>query len=772
MRRLTWERVLALLVPIATLACGPSPSKPTGWNVLLVSVDTLRADHVSAYGSRVSKTPGIDRIAAGGILFEDVTTVAPSTLPAHASLMTGTSPLSHGVHDNIGFYLSRNAQTLATHLQDHGYETAAFVGSFVLDRRFGLDRGFQVYDDELGKTAEEMPGGLVAQRRGDEVLRRALSWLEGRSKDKPFFAFVHFYDPHTPYEPPEGFSTGDDDSLSLYRGEVAFVDSLVGRLLDWLRSRHLNENTLVVLTADHGESLGEHGELTHGYFLYQSTLRIPLLLKYPGSPRGARIRAPVRILDVAPTVVELLGLPPMARTEGTSLASLVRDGDAGERPSAYSEAYLARLHYGFAELRSLRRGTMKYIDAPRPELYDLNADPGESRNLVEEEPELARSMREELLERIDRNPTSVTPSPVDAEARRRLESLGYAGGSASGRGATRTDPKDGLDVYLTVNDPVYESVSPDDREAFTQALRRLEEARKEAPTVPRIYLLLGELQLKANRPHEAEEAFEELVKLDPEGFQGRYGLGVARARQGKAEAAIEALEKARTLEPRNTKAYFELAEVEAARGNRVRAEDWLRRALEIHEDPFLAARLAQLLVEEGKGGEAIRRLSELAKAHVHDAGFAYELGQVLLGQGQLDRAVTELRRASSLAPEDPDIQLALANALAGTGQTDEAVASYQRALALSPCFAPAHSNLGSTYAQLGRLEEAARCFEKAVSCDPGYVIGYKNLAAVRLQQGDVSRAVAAMKSAVGASPEDRELKQKLDELLAYQRSRK
>ncbi len=345
-------------------------------------------------------------------------------------------------------------------------------------------------------------------------------------------------------------------------------------------------------------------------------------------------------------------------------------------------------------------------------------------------------------------------------------------GPAGGKGTHRIDPKDGLDVYLTLNDPLFESVSPADEGAFSEALRRLDEARRKAPDVPRLYLLLGEMLLKANRASDAEGAFDQLVRLEPDDFSGRLGLGIARERQGKTEAAMEALDRARALEPRNTKAYFELANVEAARGNRARAEDWLRRALEIRSDSALAARLAQLLVEEGKGGQAILELSELAKSHDRDSGLAYDLGQVLLGEGQVDRALVELRRASSLAPGDPDIHQEIGNALATKGQLDDAISSYQRAIAASPCFASAHSNLGSVYFQLGRLSEAADSLEKAVSCNPSYAVAYQNLASVRLKQGDVAKAVAAMRSAVRASPADQEMRRTLDELLQYQRSLK
>ncbi|MGH9337874.1 MAG: sulfatase, partial [Vicinamibacteria bacterium] len=351
-------------------------------------------------------------------LYENVSTVAPTTLPAHASLFTGLTPLGHGVHDNVGFYLEDRFETLASHLKAQGYGTAAFVGAFVLDSRFGLDRGFDVYDDDFEDQAED---GFVAQRRGEEVLGRALGWLE--SRESPFFAFLHFYDPHTPYE-------GGD-----YRSEVAYVDSLVGRLLTWLDEKDLSRRTVVALVADHGESLGEHGEDTHGLFLYQSTLRIPFLLRYPGGPAGTRIASRASIVDVVPKLLEILRLPAMIEVAADS--------------RFYAETHLPRLHYGWSELRSLTRWPHKLVLAPRPELYDLSNDPMEAKNIVEDFPDVAKALRAEL-EALVLSPAA--PQPIERATRQKLESLGYAGGRAQPEEGPLPDPKDRLEVYRVLND--------------------------------------------------------------------------------------------------------------------------------------------------------------------------------------------------------------------------------------------------------------------------------------------------------------------------------
>jgi tetratricopeptide (TPR) repeat protein len=680
----------------------------------------------------------MDRLASEGVLFENVSTVAPTTLPSHASLLTGLTPLVHGVHDNVGFYLDPRFPTLAAHLKSRGYETGAFIGAFVLDSRFGLDRGFDVYDDDV-EGGEEDPSGFVAQRPGDEVLDSALSWLRLRTDSKhPFFAFLHFYDPHTPYEPKEG-----------YRGEVAHVDSLVGRLLSFLDERGLSEGTLVALTADHGESLGEHGEATHGLFLYESTLRIPLLIRYPGAPSGRRIATPLPITGIAAKILELLRLPAMPG--GTP---------EGERP-LYAETFVPRFHYGWSELRSLTRWPHKLVMAPRPELYDLSKDPGETTNRIGELPEVAKALRTELESMVV---SPATPQNADRETLEKLKSLGYTGRTVSSTGAL-VDPKDRVDVYRILNDPALQSLRPADGARFEKTLSDLKDILTREPRIPRTYALYGELLLEANRPAEAAEVFERLTALDSESLEGAYGLGVAFQRLGRDERALEAFERAARIDPRDTKTYLRMAEVDPRR-----AEEWLRKAIAIHEDRTLVDRLAQVLLESGKTAEARALLQGVARKAPNDAVAAYNLGQLLLAAGETRTALVELRRAASLSPSDPDVHQALGSALALSGKREEAVASFRRAVELSPCFSAALGNLGTAYAELGRSREAAAALEKAVACDPGYSVGFKNLAAIELQMGNLDGAVDAIRAALKANPEDPELEKTLQELLALRRS--
>ena len=736
---------MTAVVAVLALACHRDAGRPTGFNLVLVSVDTLRADHLSSYGAAFLRTPHMDRLASEGVLFENVSTVAPTTLPAHASLFTGLTPLAHGVHDNVGFYLDDRMTTLAEHLKGQGYDTAAFVGAFVLDSRFGLDRGFDRYDDDVEGVEDDVASGFVAQRRGAEVLESALAWIGSRGETaRPFFAFIHFYDPHTPYEASGG-----------YRAEVAYVDSLVGQLLAWLEERELDGRTVVALTSDHGESLGEHGEATHGLFLYQSTLRIPLVLRYPGAPAGSRISTPTHITGVASAILEILRLPPMP----------------GRRPAdgrpLYAETLVPRLYYGWSELRSLTRWPHKLVMAPKPELYDLSKDPAETKNLIEELPEVARSLRNEL-ESLDVSP--VEPGSVDRETLEKLKSLGYAGATVPSTGEL-PDPKDRLEVYRVLNDPAIQSLRPEDGAAFEKVLADLKAVLTREPRIPRTYALYGELLLQAGRAREAAEVFQSLVALDGNSFEGHYGLGVALQNMVREDAAIEALGRAVEIDPRNTKSYLRLSEVESARGNPDAAEGWLRRAIAVHEDRLLVDRLAEMLMQSGKGGKARALLEGLTAAAPRDPLAAYNLGQLLLVQGEAEGALVELRRAAALAPSDPDVHQALGSALALSGRREEAVEAFGRAVELAPCFAAAQANLGAAYAELGRLVEAAAALEKAVSCDPHYAAGFKNLAAIQFQLGNLDQAVVAMRGALRASPQDPELQETLRELLAL-RSRR
>ena len=365
------RRAALAAVFLGALACR---SRPPVTSVLLVSIDTLRADHLGSYGHRAAQTPRLDALAARGARFERAVTVAPLTLPAHASLLTGTFPAFHGVRDNGGFYLGADQLTLGEMLKGRGYRTGGFVGAFVLDGRWGTSQGFDRYFDDFDLAKYEGRGMDAVQRRGDEVVDKASLWL-AEDRERPFFAWVHLYDPHGPYAAPEPYASRFPATpTGAYDAEIAWTDSLVGRLLDGLAADGRLDHTVVVVVGDHGESLGEHKEQLHGFFVYDATVRIPLIVAGPGIP-ARTVRDPVRIVDVMPTVLEALGTPPPAAVQGESLLPLAR-GETRPTRTTLAETFYPRYHYGWSELRAVSDGRHTLIAAPRPELYDTETDPG------------------------------------------------------------------------------------------------------------------------------------------------------------------------------------------------------------------------------------------------------------------------------------------------------------------------------------------------------------------------------------------------------------
>ena len=405
-----------------------------------MTIDTLRADHVGAYGDRRGLTPTIDRLAGEGVRFERAYAHVPLTLPSHASLLSANYPTRNGVHDNGTFTLGE-VPTLAASLRSSSYRTAAFVGAFVLDARFGLDRGFDVYDDRMTGSSADLE---VVQRTAEQVLEPAAQWIQADQPSavshQPFFAWVHLYDPHEPYSPPEPYRSRY--ASDPYGGEIAYTDAALGSFLDRLRDSGRLASTLVVVAADHGESLGEHGERTHGLFAYDATLRVPLIVWAPQKIRAAVISSPARLVDVAPTILDLVGGAPLERVAGRTLRPAIA-GEPVDDPGSYFEALNANLTRNWAPLRGIVSGGLKLIDLPLPELYDLAADPQEQRNLYAQQRERARPL-EAQLDRVTSAAAAPAARPsIDADAEARLRALGYVVSSA---------PKP-LRTYTTADDP-------------------------------------------------------------------------------------------------------------------------------------------------------------------------------------------------------------------------------------------------------------------------------------------------------------------------------
>lgn len=561
-RRATSIRALGVAV-LAVLA-GCIAGSPVPPNVLLVSIDTLRADRLGCYGAGAAETPAIDGLARDGVRFDKAYSPLPLTLPAHWTLHTGLQPWRHGVVDNGMVLRHPAAPTLAESFSAAGYDTAAFVAAFVLNRTFGLDRGFARYDDGPdGERALELP--LHTTAPADERVDSALAWLH-QPRDRPFFLWLHLFDPHAPYEPPVGFRSRF--SARPYDGEVAFVDTQVARLLAALDRLGANEDTIVVLVSDHGESLGEHGEQTHGVLLYDSTLRVPLIVRSPTSGKGKVRRDPATLADVAPTVRALAGLEPVEGLEGRDLF-----GGQWTEPrklAAISESPERRL--GWASLIAIRDGNWKYIGGPRPELYRLADDPGERRDLALVEPERRRGLAfdERTVEAQLRTRLAAGDAPSsdgDDETRARIEALGYVTGSR------RTSP-----IGIRPNPvEVIGSLARLDRayQAFAEGRLRDSEALflqilEEADIAPGNALEgLARLARVERRNEDAEGFYQRLLDVDPEAVGAVAQLSILSRERGDAAAAVRWARRLVQLAPRDAGAARLLAEaLNAAKGGK------------------------------------------------------------------------------------------------------------------------------------------------------------------------------------------------------------
>lgn len=556
-----WALAVALLVlgscksPERKSATTEVPSSNKRRNLVVVTIDTVRPDHLGCYGYTRIKTPNLDKLAATGALFENAVSQAPLTAPSHASMFTGTYPPIHKVRDTGGFILEPENTTIAEVLEQQGWDTAAFVGASVLKKSFGFAQGFSVYDDQM---PQPRAGGMATEypeRRASEVVDRAINWLDSRS-EKPFFLWVHLFDAHTPYDPPSPFK--EEYKERPYDGEVAYVDQQLGRLLDGIGRKSAPENTLIVVLSDHGESLSDHGEFTHGIFLYDSTLRIALVMAGPNVPKGIRVKEQARTIDLSPTLFTLLGVKGSEGVQGVSLAPAF----TGKMVSdfSYAETLFSKINMGWAELRAIRTNRWKYIRAPKAELYDLQQDPGESSNVIDAHPSEAKELEAKLRSVIGSGTSDekVSTAMIDRHTSEQLRSLGYTGGAhqreyqLTGKGI---NPKDRVEVLKLLQ----LAMSPESRIPRPQRISLLRRALTLDPANPTIYYDLGGEYDKAGHPDEAMALYRAGIKngIDTAWLYSR--LGNLYLRQGNMNEAIGSFERAAQLNPSDSESLSDLA---------------------------------------------------------------------------------------------------------------------------------------------------------------------------------------------------------------------
>jgi len=649
--------ILILTALTAFYAAAQTPAKPAP-NVVLITVDTLRADHIGCYGYKQIKTPNIDGLAGDGARFDRAFAVVPVTLPSHSSMLTGTYPMLSGMHDFSGNKLSPLQPTLASVLKQAGYQTGAVIGAAVLDSRFGLNRGFDFYYDHFDFSRLDEANLDEMERPGNVVADVALDWL-AKNSQKKFFLWMHLYDPHFPYHPPEPYSR--EYAAQPYDGEIAFADEQVGRLLRFLKEKGIYRNTMIVLCGDHGESLGEHGEKTHGFFIYNATMHVPLIIRLPENATARVVADPVSLVDLMPTILGAVGLETPSQVQGRSLLAGLSDNRTGDRSdqtarerTLYGETFLPRIHFNWSELRGSENTKYHFIDAPRPELYDLAKDPGEVHNLFTEKKAVAEEMRAKLTGMIrdySAGKELAEKTGLDPALMERLKALGYAGFSGGGDPTSSDptissrnlpDPKDRVVTYELISDAIADS----QHGRYQESIEKLKRVVKTEPNSVPAHYLQGLDYYRLNMFAEAVEELQKTIQLSPDYALALFNLGMAQAHAGQIDAAIVTLQRTLQLDATNFEAAYNLGVAFIQ-----------KRQLE----PAAAALRQSVTIYPG-----------FARGH-------RALGETLLYLDKLDDAIAELRQAVELAPHEPIMHESLAKALAAKGLTAEADEETRRA---------------------------------------------------------------------------------------------
>jgi len=700
----------------------PTRSKTAGGgeitHVVLISIDTCRADRLGCYGYRKAATPHIDAVAAAGTLFENVVSPVPMTLPAHSSMLTGTIPPYHGVHTNLGYRLGKSNVTLSELLKEHGFATGAVIASFVMDSQFGINQGFDTYDDQFvnaGRNTE------IAERRGGEVSRQAAEWLQDH-RDGKSFLFLHYYDPHDPYAPPEPFASRF--ASDLYDGEIAYADQCVGQVIEKLKELEIYDSTLLIITSDHGEMLGAHGEGTHSYYIYEPVVRVPLIVKIPGQPTSRRVTDLVGIIDIMPTVCGLLGLDGPTVVHGEDLTGLIEQAEAA-RPerSIYCES-LTPTNYDGNSLLGVVTKEWKYIQTTRPELYDLQSDPGENINLADEQPHRAKLLEERLRQHLEGQlrDDDESKAPLDENTRRRLESLGYVGGAANEDfqfDQSKDDPKDLFEFHnrcrqiealikkrrldqaqrlcegLLAERPSYlgayvhlAKLATAEGD-FVSAAGYFEQSLRQDPDQPRVHNSLALAHLRLGRHTEAVRAYQQAIRLDPQFAEAHYNLGLLSSRLGKSDLAIESFRTVLQLDPGDRKAQGRLTTVLISRG--------------------------QALLEQGDLDLAKHDFLDVLRLNPSEVAAENGLAEIADRQQRRHDAIVHLQNSLRIDSHQPKMHENLVRLYANQGQSDELIRACQEALKIDPDSIWMLQALALAYANDSQLPAAIETGEKALS---------------------------------------------------------
>ncbi len=808
----------------AAAASDPAPAiGAAGMNVILVSVDTTRADHLGCYGHPEVKTPNIDRMASEGTRFAACISSAPLTLPSHSTMLTGSYPFVHGARDNGIFVLPDDNLTVAEIFKDAGYATHAEVAAIVLDAKYGVAQGFDTFggvpppekkpamrqfardpwDVELGEGPPEVAPvepDVESDRKAADITRRGIEILTEEARlGRPFFLFLHYFDPHWPHEAPEPFASQYQEG---YFSEIAYFDHEFGRLMDALRDLGLGGRTLVILTSDHGEGRGQHGEYTHSLLLYDTTLHVPLIMWSPGQvPAGQVVEAQVRLLDLAPTMVDFARLERTPQMQGTSLLPLIAQPNSDPGLDCYSETMVPRNSLNYSPLRSLRADGWKYILSPRPELYDVEQDALELFDLAETDPGRAGAMRQDL-----RNVIADSPEPpggrggyraLSHDNARVMAALGYISALAMDESAYATgseldhfepvgaNPRDRIEVIdcwaeglgafqigqWDVAEKLYRrfcALEPGHNSGASylgrclMMLDRNDEAiemfRKAVELQPDGFLdhrVLGNLLAARGDDTEAEHHYREALRYQPDDAIGHLNLGMILARRGQFEEALAEFDESARLSPDDPQVYLHKGVTQHVLRKFEEAAASLEQALRLDAELVRAhAQLAAVRFKMGQAEQAVAGLQQAIAAMPESPLLHFQLAQLYTGSARLENAGRELERLVELRPQHAIAHQSLGDNYKLRGKYPEAIASFSKAIELRPQFPAAQCMLAETLEGAGRPLEALAAYRKLLEFAPGYVAAYSPAAELMARSGDMAGAIGLLRRGYGLMPDE------------------
>ncbi len=670
-------QLLTLLAVLLSSGWAATPPRRASPNVILITIDTVRADHLGCYGATDVKTPTLDALARDGILFERAISQVPLTWPSHAAILTGTYPFQNGVQDFTGQPLDPRFRSVAQVFKQQGYATGAVVSAFVLDRSWGLSRGFDFYDDAFSaETFRQKDIGLVDRRAGESVTH-AISWLQ-RPTRRPFFFWLHLYDPHSPYDPPQPFRT--QYRSHPYDGEIAYADHELGRLVAWLKQNRLYDRTAIVVLSDHGESLGEHGEKEHGFFVYNSTIHIPLIVKPPAGSRirPGRVAAPVETVAVAPTLTRLAGMKDEIQKQFPH-PGLLEDKS---EDAAYSESFYAFSSFGWSPLHALQTTRYHYIQAPTRELYDVLADPQEKNNLAPQQTATVAVLVDKLQSLLRQNPFKPAEpgtSGLSPDALEKLQALGYVAYrspvSPEALAAGLPDPKNKLWEF----NAILEAADAFQAGDVDRGKALLAKVRESDPKMYVVSFMLGENALRRKAWDEAAAELQRCLELNPNFDQAMAALARALLNLGRMDEAKAWLDKALKFNPQNYRAWYERGFIESKTDK----------------------------------AAAISDMEKAVSIQPNFASLRRDLGMLQFQQQNYPEAAKHLARAAELGIDDAPLYNFLGISLSRTGQLPKAIESYKHALKLDLNLAEAHLNLGFAYQRLSKPQSARKEYQEA-----------------------------------------------------------